>query len=62
MLQALIVAQAQDQTRISFDFSLPAIIAIIAGVVILVFPKALNYIVAIYLLAIGALDLFNINI
>jgi hypothetical protein len=62
LIHALIVAQAEERTRISFDFSLPAIIAIIAGIVILVFPRALNYIVAIYLLVIGAIDLFNINI
>lgn len=60
MLEATILAA--DQTRLAFDLSLPAIIAIIAGIVILVFPRALNYIVAIYLLATGAIDLFNINI
>ena len=59
MVQALILAQ---RTTIAFDFSLPAILAIIAGIVILVFPQILNYIVAGYLIIIGLIDLFNINI
>ena len=60
MLEALVVAA--EQTRVAFDFSLPAILAIIAGIVILVFPQVLNYIVAAYLIIIGVIDLFNINV
>ena len=36
---------------------MPAIIAIVAGVLILVLPRLLNYIVAIYLILIGLLGL-----
>lgn len=37
--------------------NLPAIIALAAGVLILVFPRLLNYIVAIYLIIVGLLGL-----
>jgi Protein of unknown function (DUF3096) len=36
---------------------LPAIVALIAGVLILIMPRLLNYIVAIYLICIGLLGL-----
>ena len=35
------------------------IVALLAGVLILIFPRALNYIVAIYLIIIGLLGLFG---
>ena len=35
------------------------LIALIAGVIILIVPRLLNYIVAIYLIAIGLLGLFG---
>ncbi len=38
-----------------------AIIAIIAGIVILLVPRVLNYTVAIYLLVVGALGLLRIR-
>lgn len=43
----------------SFHFSLQPILAIVAGILILVKPKLLNYIVAIYLIAIGLMGLFR---
>ena len=36
---------------------LPAIVALIAGILILIMPRLLNYIVAIYLIVIGLLGL-----
>ena len=36
---------------------LPAIVALIAGILILVMPRLLNYIVALYLIVIGLLGL-----
>jgi hypothetical protein len=41
------------------QWPLEAIIAIIAGIVILAVPRVLNYAVAIYLLVIGALGLLH---
>lgn len=34
-------------------------ISIIAGILILIYPKLLNYVVAIYLILFGVLELFN---
>jgi hypothetical protein len=39
------------------DFDLQPIVAIIAGILILVIPRLLSYIVAIYLIVIGILGL-----
>ena len=36
------------------------LIALIAGILILVMPRLLNYIVAIYLIAIGLIGLFGV--
>lgn len=41
----------------SIHVHLPAIAALIAGILILVMPRLLNYIVAIYLIVIGILGL-----
>jgi hypothetical protein len=38
------------------------IISIIAGILILITPKLLNYVVAIYLIVIGLIQLFGIQI
>jgi hypothetical protein len=40
-------------------FALQPIIAIIAGILILIMPRILNYVVAIYLILIGLLGLFG---
>ncbi len=39
--------------------SLAPIISLIAGILILIMPRLLNYIVAIYLIAIGVIGLFG---
>jgi hypothetical protein len=41
------------------NLSLAPIVALIAGILILVMPKLLNYIVALYLIFIGLLGLFG---
>jgi Protein of unknown function (DUF3096) len=45
------------EVTIMFDFALQPIVALIAGILILVVPRLLNYIVAIYLIVIGILGL-----
>ena len=40
-------------------FSIAPLIALIAGILILLVPRLLNYIVAIYLIVIGILGLFG---
>ena len=39
-------------------FALTPIVSIIAGILILIMPKLLNYIVALYLIIIGLIGLF----
>lgn len=39
----------------SIGFSLQPILALIAGILILIFPKILNYIIGIYLIVYGTL-------
>lgn len=41
--------------------SLAPLISLIAGILILIWPKLLNYIVAIYLIIIGLVGLFNVG-
>jgi hypothetical protein len=43
----------------NITLSLAPIISLIAGILILIVPRLLNYIVAIYLIAIGVLGLFG---
>ena len=43
----------------NINFGLTPLISLIAGILILVMPRLLNYIVAIYLIAIGLIGLFG---
>ena len=54
-----LVAQGRD---ISVNLTLPGILALAAGILILIFPTILNYIVAIYLIVTGAIMVFDIRI
>jgi hypothetical protein len=42
-----------------FGFAMQPIIALIAGILILVIPRLLNYIVALYLIIIGIMGLMH---
>jgi hypothetical protein len=44
---------------VNLNLSLAPIVALIAGILILVMPRLLNYIVALYLIVIGLLGLFG---
>jgi hypothetical protein len=58
-----------NQRRLPFTWSFPMtlhlsmapLIALIAGILILIVPRMLNYIVAIYLIVIGVLGLLGYN-
>jgi hypothetical protein len=54
-----ILAQQGD---ISFRPNLEGLIALAAGIIILVAPKTLNYVVAAWLIVFGLIRLFNVNI
>ena len=43
----------------NINLSLAPLVALIAGILILVMPKLLNYIVALYLIVIGLIGLFG---
>lgn len=43
----------------NLHLSIGPLVALIAGILILVMPRLLNYIVAIYLIAIGLIGLFG---
>ncbi len=43
----------------NLNLSLAPLISLVAGILILVMPRLLNYIVAIYLIAIGLIGLFG---
>jgi hypothetical protein len=43
----------------NLHFGLTPLISLVAGILILVMPRLLNYIVAIYLIVIGLLGLFG---
>lgn len=41
---------------------LAPLLSLVAGILILVIPRLLNYIVAIYLIVVGLVGLFNLNL
>ena len=45
---------------VSLNMNLPALLALVAGILILVIPRLLNYIVAAYLIVIGLIGLLNL--
>ncbi|MGF7136842.1 hypothetical protein P3T40_008355 [Paraburkholderia sp. EB58] len=42
-------------------FSLGPLVSLIAGILILVMPRLLNYIVAVYLIIIGVIGIFGVG-
>lgn len=60
MLNSMLLAQQVAQLEINLRLS--GIIALIAGIAILIQPRLLNYIVAAYLIIIGLVQIFNIQI
>lgn len=61
MLEAAVLV-AQKGGEISFDPTLPGLLAVGAGVLILLMPRLVNYLVAAYLIIVGLVDLFNAQI
>lgn len=46
----------------NIQISLQPLLALIAGILILIMPRLLNYIVAIYLIVVGLVGLFGLKI
>jgi hypothetical protein len=43
-------------------FSLGPVVALIAGILILIMPRLLNYIVALYLILVGLIDILHLHL
>jgi hypothetical protein len=46
----------------NISLSLTPLVSLVAGILILIMPKLLNYIVAGYLIIVGVIGVFNLNI
>ena len=47
--------------NMSFSLSIGPLVALIAGILILIVPRLLNYIIALYLIIIGVVGLFGVS-
>jgi hypothetical protein len=50
------------KASLSLRLSIPGILSLIAGILILLFPRLLNYLVAIYLIVVGLVLIFNFHL
>lgn len=55
----MLLRNAAQETAVNINLSLTPLISLIAGILILLMPRLLNYIVAIYLIVIGIVGLFG---
>jgi Protein of unknown function (DUF3096) len=55
----MLLRNAELETAVNINLSLTPLISLIAGILILLMPRLLNYIVAIYLIVIGIVGLFG---
>jgi hypothetical protein len=53
---------AQETTDVSLNLTLPGVLALIAGILILIMPRLLNYVVAAYLIVVGLVQIFDITL
>lgn len=58
----LAVTLAQRGQEVRVDLTLPGIVALVAGILILFIPRLLNYIVAGYLIIVGLISIFDLRI
>ena len=56
-----LLAQGGDSVQIETRFTVDGIVALLAGILILIMPKLLNYIVAAYLIYVGAVNVFDVR-
>ncbi|MDZ7679168.1 MAG: DUF3096 domain-containing protein [Acidimicrobiales bacterium] len=59
---AVLAQETAEINEVTVNLTLPGIIAVIAGVVILLVPKVLNYVVAFYLIVVGLIQIFDITL
>ena len=53
------MAASPQENRMNFSLSIGPVVALIAGILILIIPRLLNYIIALYLIIIGILGLMG---
>jgi hypothetical protein len=53
--------QACKENTMNLSLSIGPLVSLIAGILILIMPRLLNYIVAIYLIVIGLIGLFGVG-
>jgi hypothetical protein len=58
---AINIPEGGKAMTIHLNFAVQYLLAIIAGIAILITPKLLNYIVAIYLIAVGVIGILGIK-
>jgi Protein of unknown function (DUF3096) len=54
-------ARNSGKVNLSLKLSIPGILALIAGILILLFRRLLNYLVGIYLIVVGLVLVFNLH-
>ena len=59
-LPALLAQAAEGE--VDLHLTLPGVLALIVGVLILIRPKLLSYLVAFYLIAVGLILIFDVTI
>ena len=47
---------------VDLHLKLPGVIALAAGILIFIFPRLLNYVVAGYLIVVGLIQVFNVHV
>jgi hypothetical protein len=62
LLLTFLLARVSSGFHWRFGFAVQPVIALIAGLLILLRPKLLNYIVAFYLILAGLIGLFHVNL
>jgi DUF3096 family protein len=60
MVDGLVLLLAKNE--VALNVTLPGIIALVAGILILIYPRILNYVVAFYLILVGAIEVFDLKI
>jgi len=61
MIEAAVVL-AQKGNELDINFTLNGIVALIAGVLILIFPRLLSFLVAGYLIVVGLIQVFDFSL
>lgn len=60
-LGRLALLAQEGQTTVDVNLTLPGVLSLAAGILILIRPKLLNYIVAAYLIVVGLVLIFDVT-